>query len=124
MAYAMRLLTSIAPTGTISLFAGNVSSGIEPIFALSYMRKVLLPDGSHRQEPVEDYAVRLYRALHGKELPCRRASSPPSDLTPSDHLRMQAAVQAPCRLFDFEDRQLSRPRIGFEDFKAVYERSL
>ena len=30
------LLTSIAPTGTISLYAGNVSSGIEPIFALSY----------------------------------------------------------------------------------------
>jgi ribonucleoside-diphosphate reductase alpha chain len=34
------LLTSVAPTGTISLYAGNVSSGIEPVFAYAYTRKV------------------------------------------------------------------------------------
>src|SRR5216683_7086930 len=43
------LLTSIAPTGTISLFAGNISSGIEPVFAHSYTRNVLMPDGTRRE---------------------------------------------------------------------------
>src|SRR6202035_2452366 len=33
------LLTSVAPTGTISLFADNVSSGIEPVFSFHYSRK-------------------------------------------------------------------------------------
>src|SRR6185437_12209832 len=50
------LLTSIAPTGTISLLAGNVSSGIEPVFAYSHTRKVLKPDGTSLSEEVEDFA--------------------------------------------------------------------
>ena len=54
-------LTSIAPTGTISLFAGNVSSGIEPIFAHDYTRKVMQKDGSKVDQLVEDYAVKMYR---------------------------------------------------------------
>jgi ribonucleoside-diphosphate reductase alpha chain len=114
------LLTSIAPTGTISLFAGNVSSGIEPIFALGYMRRVLLPDGSHRDEPVEDYAVKLYRDIHGKEAALPDVFVTTEDLRPSDHLRMQAAVQA------HVDSSISKTvnvpaSTSFEDFKAVYD---
>ncbi|MGH7006291.1 MAG: adenosylcobalamin-dependent ribonucleoside-diphosphate reductase, partial [Alphaproteobacteria bacterium] len=55
------LLTSIAPTGTISIFADNVSSGIEPVFAFTHNRSVLMPDGTRREEEVADYAYRLFR---------------------------------------------------------------
>ena len=60
------LLTSIAPTGTISLFADNVSSGLEPVFSFKYTRNVLMPDGSRQSEEVSDHAYRLFRRLKGE----------------------------------------------------------
>src|SRR5690606_32818950 len=59
------LLTSIAPTGTISLLADNVSSGIEPVFAYRFTRNVRMPDGTVRPETVTDYAWKLYEEKHG-----------------------------------------------------------
>ena len=86
------LLTSVAPTGTISLYAGNVSSGIEPVFAYSYTRKVLQNDGSRSEEEVVDYAVDLWRQKFGdKELPAHFVNA--QTLAPLDHVRMQAAAQ-------------------------------
>ncbi|MEM9049722.1 MAG: adenosylcobalamin-dependent ribonucleoside-diphosphate reductase [Pseudomonadota bacterium] len=113
------LLTSIAPTGTISLYAGNVSSGIEPIFAFAYTRKVLQPDGSRTEEEVVDYAVQLYRDLHGAEagLPAYFVNA--QTLAPMDHVRMQAAAQP------WVDSSISKTinvpaEIDFEAFKEVY----
>lgn len=136
-AYGLRnaLLTSIAPTGTISLYAGNVSSGVEPVFAYSYTRKVLQDDGSKVEERVEDYAYAMYRRMwasaatenggadHALEewsddlLPDYFVSA--QTLPPAAHVRMQAAAQK------WVDSSISKTincpaDISFEDFKEVY----
>src|SRR5690606_129540 len=85
------LLTSIAPTGTISLLADNVSSGVEPVFAFEYRRKVRQPDGSQRTETVSDPAYRLFREKFGEEAPLPPAFVDARSLGPREHLVMQAA---------------------------------
>ncbi|MBO6868606.1 MAG: adenosylcobalamin-dependent ribonucleoside-diphosphate reductase [Thalassococcus sp.] len=112
------LLTSIAPTGTISLYAGNVSSGIEPVFAYAYTRKVLQKDGSRTEEEVVDYAVSLWRDKFGdRDLPDYFVNA--QTLAPLDHVRMQAAAQK------WVDSSISKTincpeDISFEAFKDVY----
>ena len=112
------LLTSIAPTGTISLYAGNVSSGIEPVFAYTYSRKVLQKDGSRTEEEVVDYAVQLWRDRFGdKDLPDCFVNA--QALEPADHVRMQAAAQ------EWVDSSISKTinvpeDISFDAFKDVY----
>lgn len=111
------LLTSIAPTGTISLYAGNVSSGIEPVFAHAYTRKVLQKDGSRTEEEVVDYAVALWREAHGDGLPPAFVDA--QGLAPMDHVAMQAAAQ------EWVDSSISKTincpaDIGFQAFKDVY----
>ena len=113
------LLTSIAPTGTISLVADNVSSGIEPVFALAYTRKVLQADGSRVEEEVSDYALRRFRALHGEgaKLPDHFVTA--QDLTPAEHVRMQAAVQR--HVDSAISKTVNVPEdISFESFQEVY----
>lgn len=120
-------LTSIAPTGTISLYAGNVSSGIEPVFAYEYTRKVLQKDGSKTEEIVQDYAVKAYwdwfgegGSEHPDDLPGYFVSA--QTLSPAAHLKMQAAAQK------WVDSSISKTinlpeDISFEDFKEVYWRA-
>ena len=113
------LLTSIAPTGTISLFAGNVSSGIEPVFAYSFTRKVLQANGSPRQETVEDYAYRAFRAHFGSDAKLPDYFVNAQTLSPADHLAVQAAAQ---RHIDSSiSKTINVPGdISFEEFKGVY----
>ncbi len=112
------LLTSVAPTGTISLYAGNVSSGIEPVFAYAYSRKVLQKDGSRTEEEVVDYAVRLWREMKG-DAPLPEYFVNAQTLPPLEHVRMQAAAQK------WVDSSISKTincpeDISFDDFKEVY----
>lgn len=113
------LLTSIAPTGTISLFADNVSSGLEPVFSFSYTRNVLMPDGTRKAETVSDYAYRLYQRLKGENAPLTDAFVDAQSLAPLDHVAMQAAVQK------YIDSSISKTinipvDLDFELFKDVY----
>ncbi|MBO0763724.1 MAG: adenosylcobalamin-dependent ribonucleoside-diphosphate reductase, partial [Hyphomicrobiaceae bacterium] len=113
------LLTSIAPTGTISLLAGNVSSGIEPVFDFRYERRVLERDGSTRTEEVEDYAHALYRQTFGAAAPLTDAFVTAEELTPSAHLNMQAALQA--HVDSSISKTINCPAdLSFEAFKDVY----
>jgi ribonucleoside-diphosphate reductase alpha chain len=114
------LLTSVAPTGTISLFADNVSSGIEPVFSFHHTRNVLMPDGSRRVEEVEDYAHRLYRRIRGEAAPLPDCFVDAQGLTPEDHLVMQAAVQK--HVDSSISKTINVPAdIPFERFKDIYQ---
>ena len=112
-------LTSIAPTGTISLLAGNVSSGVEPVFDFTYRRRLLEKDGSHREMVVEDYAHTLFRARFGNAAPLPETFVTTADLPPSAHLQMQAALQ---RHVDSSiSKTINCPAsMTFEDFQNIY----
>ena len=101
-------LTSIAPTGTISLTANNVSSGIEPVFNLSYDRTIQTFEGP-RVEKVEDYAYREWG------IECDTADS----ISVEDHVGMLTAAQ------EWVDSACSKTcnvggSVSWEHFKDVY----
>lgn len=111
-------LLAIAPTGTISLLAGNVSSGLEPIFAASHRRKVLDVAGMPREFPLADYAVGVWRATGRSDLPPAFVAA--NDLDPAEHIAMQAALQP------FVDNSISKtvnvPQdYPFESFRRIYD---
>ena len=119
-------LLSVAPTGTISMYAGNVSSGGEPIFAPSFTRKVTNDDGTKRDEKVYDYAVLKFEEHFGEHYNCdaddwwANYMATAQDLTPEDHIVMQAVLQK------WVDSSISKTvnlpeDISFEKFKAVYD---
>ena len=113
------LVTSVAPTGTISLLADNISSGLEPVFSFSYTRNVLMPDGTRKSEEVSDYAYRLFKRIKGENTQLPDYFVDAQVLTPSDHVKMQAVVQ------DYIDSSISKTincpeDISFEQFKDIY----
>ena len=101
-------LTSIAPTGTISLTADNVSSGIEPVFSYGFNRTLNTPSGV-RTEYVEDYGSR--------ELGVRGKIA--DECTVDDHLAVlllaakyvDSSVSKTCNVGD---------DVSFDEFKQLY----
>ncbi len=101
-------LTSIAPTGTISLCADNVSSGIEPVFSYGYDRTVQSFDGP-RVERVDDYGLRVF-GVRGKVA---------ADVTAEEHVNVltraslwvDSAVSKTCNV---------SPDMPWEEFKSIY----
>lgn len=101
-------LTSIAPTGTISLCADNISSGIEPVFSYGYTRDIATPTGKVTEE-VTDYGYRVF-GTEGKKT---------DDVTIAEHLNVlltaqryvDSAVSKTCNIGD---------AVTFEEFKSVY----
>jgi len=115
-------LTSIAPTGTISLYAGNISSGLEPVFALSYIRKVRTGGENETvNQEVCDYAYKIYKEKNPdseiKNLPEYFVTT--DQITPKEHIDMQAALQ------NSIDSSISKTinvptNFPFEEFKDIY----
>jgi len=101
-------LTSIAPTGTISFTADNISSGVEPVFSNQLDRTVQTEQGPIIV-PLKDYIYNTYN-LRNVEA---------DELTTHDHLDMQIAVQP------FIDSAVSKTinvadDVSFDEFKGVY----
>ena len=111
-------LLAIAPTGTISLLAGNVSSGLEPIFAASYRRKILDGSGTLREFMLTDFAVGLWKTKATDGLPIGFVTA--GELPVRSHLEMQSALQP------FVDNSISKTinvpqTYPFQDFKQIYD---
>jgi len=101
-------LLSIAPTGTISLCADNISSGLEPVFSYSYDRTMQTLDGAVVEE-VSDYAWREWGILGRKT----------SEISPKEHLKVLASATK------FSDSAVSKTcnvgdDVTWEEFKDVY----
>lgn len=115
-------LTAIAPTGTISLLANNVSSGLEPIFDWIYARRLREADGGFSEVQVEDYAYRQFRLQYGEEAPLPAAFVCVGNVAPEAHIRMQAALQA--HVDNAVSKTINVPmEFDLGEFCSIYEKA-
>lgn len=101
-------LTSIAPTGTISLCADNVSSGVEPVFSHFYDRTIQTFDGP-KVERVEDYGYRMF-GVKGRTADAIDAREHVAVLAEAQKW-VDSAVSKTCNVGD---------QVTFDQFKDLY----
>ncbi|RMD60124.1 MAG: adenosylcobalamin-dependent ribonucleoside-diphosphate reductase [Nitrospirae bacterium] len=113
-------LIAIAPTGTTSMLANNISSGIEPVFDFSYKRRILDEHGNQITLELSDYAWSMWKKRYGDKKTLPESFVKAHDLPPIAHIEMQAALQP------YVDNSISKTinipeDYPFDDFKNVYE---
>lgn len=102
-------LTSIAPTGTISLCADNISGSIEPVFAYRMQRPINLPEGTV-VEDVEDYAAK-FLGVHGRLA---------RDVTARQHIDVLATAQRYVDSAVSKTVNMDSKNMSWEEFKGLY----
>ncbi len=114
-------LIAVAPTGTISLFANNISSGIEPVFDFHYRRRIRTTGKKDREYELTDYALRHWETRH-RNHPLPDFFVAAKQLMPEAHLQMQAAIQP------FVDNAISKTinvpeKMTFDQFRSIYHQA-
>jgi ribonucleoside-diphosphate reductase alpha chain len=113
-------LTAIAPAGSISLLAGNVSSGLEPAYAADSLRRMRIAGDAVRDLLVTDYACALYRRRGGKDVPPAFVAA--HEVAPEQHLAMQAELQP--HIDNAISKTLTVPRrFPYTLFAPLYDRA-
>lgn len=113
---------TIAPTGTISLLANNVSNGIEPVFRAEYIRHMRMRKGEAVSFKVQDYAYHLWRRNHPEAGRLPPGWMDTETLPPHAHLNVQAAVQP--HIDNAISKTINIPRqFPFEQLMDVYTRA-
>ncbi len=117
------VLLTIAPTGTTSLYVGNLSSGLEPVFKHEVQRNIRQDDDTFKPHVLYDYGYMLYCSVFNLPLD-RYTNLPPymvehDDITGMDHVRMQACCQ------QYVDASVSKTinckqDITLDEFKSLY----
>ncbi len=105
-------LLSIAPTGTISLCADNVSSGLEPVFRHEIARPVETAAG-HETQNLVDYGV-AFLNVRGKLA---------DEVTPEEHVRVLAAAQKHVDSSISKTVNVDGAKMSWDEFKHVYRRA-
>jgi len=112
-------LTAIAPAGTISLLAGNVSSGLEPVFDFEYQRHVITGSGDQCTLPLQDYAYQMWRNEHDNmDLPDHFVTA--REISPQAHLEVQSVLQN--HVDNAISKTINTPAdFPFEEFSSLYQ---